>query len=207
MFISIIADLLWLIEVFSNGWSGLGWLSYFHISLLAPPILFFYWIRMLKIVEIEKGSYFKLTILYTIAFITLLSLFVLIFIAGPKAIIIYNENTLWTKKIYLFSVPLVLILTNIIVSKILHRKIYVSDIVYLIFGQIFLIIVSCSICMLLFSINLPYDGTGPNPFWEGLDPVHWFKSGAVIVSFMIYEGLYILKIGKRNPTTASTRQR
>jgi len=195
---------IWLIEVLYHGWAGLGWLTYFHFSLLLIPFLFFVWLSQCKIIAYNWRSYLKLILLYAISFIILLSLFILVFITGPGATLFYSQETWWTKKIYASIIPVVLVLVNFLISKILNTKFSVFDFIYLTIAQVFIFVFSGLICMLVFTLNLPFNGTSPNPFWEGLDPIEWFKSGSVILTFMIYEGLYLINIGKRNPTTVST---
>jgi hypothetical protein len=62
----------------------------------------------------------------------------------------------------------------------------------LFFSTILIPVISLILTILIFTQSFLFPEPVPKPFIEGLEPVHWLKSGSLIFTFIIYEGVYYL---------------
>jgi hypothetical protein len=94
--------------------------------------------------------------------------------------------------LFLFTFPVITTFWNIIFARFEKKKLSKRNFWILFFSTILIPVISVILTILIFSQSYLFPEPQPNSFNEGLEPVHWLKSGSLIFTFIIYEGVYYL---------------
>ena len=201
--LAVLSNLVWILEVLYNGWAGLKWVSIFHHSYYVIFILFIAWLLYISF-DLKVKTH---PIFYGFIYIGFFALSILLFTvqlsSGPSTLILFSfimdsmEDlsllpllvTIYKFICMILEIGLIILLNSIIykyeTGKNNKHK-FITIILPIIAIPVMSIILSF-ITMLLISttiINIPY-------IKYCLEPIHWFKSGSIIFSFVIYECSYI----------------
>lgn len=187
LFFAIISQQIWIQETIRKDWTGLIWLTYFHVAFVIIYLLFMIWIAFL---EYHTKTKIKVAIVrlifYSIIFIGFLiyaidNLFLAIYGIGyfPQFVrdITRRMNVgyyVYLSIIIFFALMLIFVINIIIIFA--ERKIFQMKIIRTIFIPI--IFVPIYTALLTRSYGL-------------LDWEHWLKTGNIIFSVILYECTYI----------------
>lgn len=101
LLLAVVCGLIWRWEVEYHGWTGLGWLGYFHFAIPAGFCLFLCWANVfalgLRDIDLTKRIYLNVTaILFGLVMYILLK-FTLIyyFVTGPSAMMVFMHKSAW----------------------------------------------------------------------------------------------------------------
>ena len=204
--LAVLSNLIWILELLYNGWAGLKWISIFYHSCYIIFILFIIWLFYISFDLKVKTHPIFYSFIYISFFILSIMLFSVQLSGGPSALIllfflmdIIEDFSLLPLLIIIFKficmmleISLIIILNSIIykyeIGKNNKHK-FITIILPMIAIPVLSIVLSF-ITMLLISttvIKIPY-------VKYCLEPIHWFKSGSIIFSFIIYECFYIYYI-------------
>jgi hypothetical protein len=194
--LAALSTFIWIIELFYHGWGGLKWISYFHYSLCIIPFLFIIWLFYISFNLKVKTHPIFYSIIYIVFFIFSYIIFYVQMISGPTALSLLllfpdNINIFQYLIQYIFYICIILeiiiiYIINIIICLYEKRKINKKDIFIIALHIIIVPIMSIIISLI---ILLPI-----NYARYCFDPIHWFKTGSIIFSFIIYECSYIYYI-------------
>jgi hypothetical protein len=204
---SILILIIWLGETLLRDWRGLEWLNYFHFSLIIIPTIFIAWLILIDKKFTPSKHLLKYPILI-IGYFLFCFLVIAVLINNSES---YNYFVVKPLAIFLFMV--VTFGMNLIISGIESRKLRFKQKAILFFTCIFVPICSELITSLIFTQSwlfpqnikltslifhwLHIEGTSFSYFNEGI--IHWLKSGGLIMSITLYEGIFILYLKKLMP--------
>ena len=183
----------WVGEILVRNWMGLEWLNYFHWSMLIVPIMVIIWIIKLN-GKLEQKKHF----LYYPLIGALYTFFTLILVASYPTDFRYNSMVRGAASseighyLPLILFPAVIFLLNLWVARIEHRKLSLPNKIALFFSSLIIPALSILLAMLLFTQSYLFPSTPPDPIRNGMEPIHWLKSGSLIFAVIIYEGAYFL---------------
>lgn len=197
--LSFISFLAYYMEVLHHGWEGLKWTGNFYWSLLFIPFVFVLWLKFLVIKELRIKQILKFLISY---FLTYAGIFVLlnfiynlrltaflIFLPFEEILspaffdfLVYLSILINTSLIFL-----ILYIENTKLQKLLNFELKKFEKIILFFQPVF-IFLSAELLMIL----LYYLKVFPlmNRF-DIIDSIFIFKTGTIIFSSVLFEGLYI----------------
>ncbi len=198
---AFLTTVIWEIEVFLiTGWAGMAWLDDWLYSMAIIPILSLLWLIWIN----RKIQIFKHLIAYPILLFTYLiyfSFYLLVIseeINYPAASVLFSTEIDYPLSymifgyLFLFTFPVITTLWNFIFARFENRKLSKRNIWMLFFSTILIPVISVILTILIFTQSYLFPKPQPNSFNEGLEPVHWLKSGSLIFTFIIYEGVYYL---------------
>ncbi len=190
--------MFWFLETIIRGWEGSKWLNYLHYSMLMIPIIVHFWVIRVN----GKLQFFKHIVVYPSLYISyFMFLFMTIgnFAEGVVAIHpILNRFHLSINLAYpLFLSPIILFpvitfLCNFIAARMEKKRLTKMNKWILFFSPFIIPAVSAIFTILLFATSSLFPPTPPDPIKNGLEVIHWTKSGSLIFSFIAYEGMYYL---------------
>jgi hypothetical protein len=190
--------MFWFLETIIRGWEGLKWLNYLHYSMWMIPIIVHFWVIWVN----GKFQFLKHIVVYPILYISyFMVLFMVIgnFAEGVVAIHpILNRFHLSINLAYpLFLSPIILFpvitfLCNLIAARMEKKRLTKINKWILFFSPFIIPAVSAIFTILLFTTLSLFPPTPPDPIENGLEVIHWAKSGSLIFSFIAYEGMYYL---------------
>jgi hypothetical protein len=197
LILSTLCMLIWLGEVLIRGWVGLLWLNYFHLAWLIIGL-----ILLLLVIRVE-GKIKPLRHLFGYPALVFAYMIPIIIIC----LVLYDRHsgTVWNRMLdhsvilaySLMTIPFVVFgitsfLCNIIVARMEKVKLSIKHKVIMFFSA-YLIPVVCSIVtIIIFSQSYIFSKYNIRPFKEGLELIHWIKSGSYLFAFILYEGYYYL---------------
>ena len=188
--IAFISFAAYFAEVLVRGWGGLAWLSYPHLALIAPPVLFTLWLNYVYD--------FKLGIVRTVLFaLTYAVFFFISFKAYPLAynfpyifgwVILAGRMDSW--QLWYIFVHIVIFLSlfaaNIILKFLLKFHLRAWEYFLLLLLPIPMHFLAHGLLLLLARTDIV-----PHSNWER-DWIYQFKTGTIIFGYMLVEGSYIL---------------
>ena len=125
-------------------------------------------------------------------------LFLIIFIAGYPEGFRYNSmmrgasSSAITHYMSLLIFPFVTFIWNTWMARIELKKLSITNKLVLLFSPFFIPAISALLTMLLFTQSYLFPSTPPDPIKNGLEPIHWLKSGSLFFAVITYEGIYYL---------------
>jgi len=192
-FLAILCMAIWLTEIIVRDWTGMDWLSYVHLSLIIMPVFIAAWVVWIN----GKFENKKHLLYYPVLSITYL-LFLILFIAGYPEGFRYNSmmrgagSSAITHYMSLLLFPFVTFLWNTLIARIELKKLSITNKLVLLFSPFFIPAISALFTMLLFTQSYLFPSTPPDPIQNGLEPIHWFKSGSLFFAVITYQGIYYL---------------
>jgi hypothetical protein len=197
-FLATICMLLWFSEIIIRDWQGLKWMNYFHIAWLVIPTFLLVWIVAIEGGMSGRKHFFIYPIMIFIYFILMAAICTSIW-EGVDTVNYrlrlnhYSELTIWS----LYTIPaglfgLITFIGNLIVARV-ERKALSAKNKLVLFSTPYLIPIICVVLtMMLFTQKYLFPKPQPSPMIEGLDILHWIKSGSFIFAYIMYEGFYYL---------------
>lgn len=182
--LSIIAGLLWRLEVEYHGWTGLIWLSYFHLAVPIGFILFLVWGNYFINLELKKRILLNvLAIIYgVLIYYGLGTSLTYNFTGGPSGFLLVMQTSKWKLNLIRFSIffiiPFIPVGTYLIL-KIFSKKPKLKYLMLSIVG----ITISIPLSVLILEL-LRHKG--------GQDIIHSIKSGVLIPLWIFSIGLLII---------------
>lgn len=182
LIIAFLNLITWLAETLLNGWAGMAWLDYYHISFLVIPIFSIGWVVYYS----KEFSPFKHLFIYPI-FLLMIGYMV------PGMIQLRQYMITWER----VMAPLLLFMTvlfvlNVAVALIEKRKLYFFEYVILFFSSAIIPIACGLLTFLIFTQSYLFPAPVPDPVENLTDIFHWLKTGSVFFVISMYEGLYFL---------------
>lgn len=182
--LSTVVGLLWRIEIEYHGWTGLIWLSYFHLAIPLGFILFLAWGNYFISINFKKRILLNvLAIIYGILiYYGLGTSLTYNFAGGPSGFLLVMQSAKW--QLNLMRISLLFIIPFIPIGTYLILKLFktVPKFKYLIYSIVGMII-SIPISVFLLVI-LNHKG--------GQDLIHSIKSGILIPFWVFSIGLLIV---------------
>jgi hypothetical protein len=191
--------LIWVIEVYLiSGWAGMAWQDDWLYSMAIIPVLSLIWVIWIN----RKIQIFKHLIAYPILLFTYLSYFAIYLLVileeinYPSASVLFSTEIVYPLiyivlgYLFLFTFPVITTLWNIIFARFENKKLSKRNLWMLFFSTFLIPVISVVLTILVFSQSYLFPEPHPKPFIESL--VHWLKSGSLIFTFIIYEGVYYL---------------
>ncbi|MDR0320127.1 MAG: hypothetical protein LBI28_01355 [Treponema sp.] len=204
---AFVSNIIWLIEVLIQGWSGLLWLKYTHIAFYIIYGLFIVWLVFIKKSSgLEGIKKIAVKILcYSLLYVTFMKIFMDTFYAlfNPfKSFMIYilvfklNLSIIFENyyAVYILIIIIqiaIIFIFNIVVAKIERQKIEKDIILFILLPIIAIPLTTVFVSYLISQLPImPYHGLY-------LEPIHWLKMGNIIFGFIIYECSYIAYLNKK----------
>lgn len=188
--LSIIVGLFWRLEVEYHGWSGLIWLSYFHLAIPIGFILFLAWGNFFVNLNLQKRFILNLVaIIYGILIYLGLGIsLTYIFSGGPSGFLLVMQTPEWKLNLIRLSILVIILFIPIgtyIILKLFKREPKLKYLITAILG----IIISVPLSVLILEL-VNHKG--------GQYLIHSIKSGILIPLWVFSIGLLI--IGQRVKT-------
>ncbi len=201
LIISLVCFAAYYMEVLLNGWDGLTWVGNFYWSLIFTPVLFCIWLKIFlaKSLTFKKIALFLLS--YAVTFILIYTFLVFIYnlrLTGYLFfLILYNicDSELFDKLIYasiFFNSLLIfaiLFFENLILSKIFNYTIIRKEKLIIFFQPAYIFIIAELSLILLYCCKV---FPKMNPV-DLSDSIFIFKTGTVILSAILSEGIFLIK--------------
>lgn len=197
-FLALICMGLWVGEIIIRDWTGLEWLNYFHWAIVIIVALICIWtIKTNGIFVARKYLYF-----YPLWIIAYIAYLIILISTYPTDFRYYSmvrgaASSATMHYIPLIFFPIYIFLLNLWAARIEHRKLSLSNKITLIFSSLLIPSLSILFAMLLFTQSYLFPPTPPDPIQNGLEPIHWLKSGSLIFAVIFYEGVYFLWIKEK----------
>lgn len=194
--IAFISFTAYFAEVLARGWGGLAWLSYPHLALIVPPVLFTLWLNYVYAFKlgIVRNVLFVLTyaIFFFISFKTYPLVHSFAYMFGWVILAGGMDNWgLWYIFIHII-IFLSLFAANIILKFLLKFHLRIWEYFLLFLLPLPMHLLAHGLLLLLARTDIvPHSG------WEW-DWIYQFKTGTIIFGYMIVEGFYILLHKKEN---------
>ena len=183
-----------------HGWEGLKWTGNFYWTLLVAPFIFCLWIKIFVEKEIKIKNIFKFLLSYFLTFIVIYILLnfiynlrltaFLLFVPFEKFITenIFDLLVYCTIIINCSLIFLVLYLENLKLQKILNFELAKKEKIILVFQPIY-IFFTAEIWMIILYYLKVFPKMNQFDLFES---IFIFKTGTIIFSSILFEGLYIL---------------
>lgn len=198
---SFLVLIIWFGETYLRDWRGLEWLNYFHFSLLIIPFIFIAWLLFIE----KKFTVSKHLLKYPILIIGYFLFCSLVLAALTNHSERYYPD-IFIKPLAIFLFMIGAFVMYLIISKIENKKLRFNQKAILFFACLFLPICSELFTSLIFTqtwlfppdINLSgilfhwLKNDGIKGFYLNESILHWLKSGGLILSIFLYEGIFIL---------------
>lgn len=190
--LAILAGLLWRIEVELHSWTGLIWLSYFHLAIPVGFGLFLFWANQFLKLNWKNRVYINISaILYGILiYYGLGASLTSIFASGPSEFVLMMQTPEWKMNLFRYSIFLLIPLIPIgayFIMKVFKRNPPVKFLIFSILGTI----ASIPISVLILEV---IDHKG------GPDLINTIKSGMLIPFWVCSIGLLIIGQNIKNRT-------
>lgn len=195
LILAVLSNTIWVIELLNYGWDSLKWISIFHYSLYIIPILFIIWLFYISFSLKVKVHPIIYSIIYIIFFYLSIKIFYVQMNDGPGALFFLMYLLDYfpyfiVKNYYYVCILLEIILIyilNIIICLYETKKLIFKDIIIMSLHIIIIPVLSIIVSYIILFILRKYDR-------YCLEPIHWFKTGSIIYSFITYECSYIYYI-------------
>lgn len=192
---------IWFIEVLIRDWTGLEWLNYWHYASLIIPLLVLFWVVVIN----GKLEYKKHLAWYPLLFLSYVIFLVILIASYPEDFHPQlwgrgvNEYTPYTFYIPMIFFPVVTYFWNMKLARIEKKQLTGLNKLVLFFSPFIIPVICALITILLFKQSYLFPPTPPDPIKNGLEAIHWAKSGSLIFAFIFYEGIFYLWLkGKLN---------
>jgi len=185
--LSLLAGLIWRLEVEYHGWTGLIWISYFHLAIPIGFGLFLLWANCFIALSLVKRILLNaITVIFGILLYDVLATsLTYIFIGGPSAFILHMSTPKWLLNLIRFSIFLIIPSIPIgtyLILKIFKKAPHWKFLILAMLG----IIISIPLSVLILDL-INHKGNA--------DLIHIIKSGMLIPFWVFSLGLLI--IGQR----------
>ena len=199
-FISLICSFSYYAEVMIHGWEGLKWTGNFYWTLLVAPFIFCLWIKIFVEKEIKIKNIFKFLLSYFLTFIVIYILLnflynlrltaFLLFVPFEKFITenIFDLLVYCTIVLNSALIFIILFLENLKLQKILNFELAKKEKIILVFQPIY-IFFTAEIWMIVLYYLKAFPKMNQFDLFES---IFIFKTGTIIFSSILFEGLYIL---------------
>lgn len=205
VFLALLCSFSYYGEVMFHGWEGLKWTGNFYWTLLAAPFIFFLWIKLFVKKDINAKDMLRFLGSYFLTFILLYIFLILIYDPRLTAIsicLIFRElesEVILQILVYstiIISVGLLFFITfkeNLQLQKIFVFELTKKEKIILFFLPVYVFCAAEIWMLLLYFLN-----AFPRMNRYNLsESIFIFKTGTIIFSSFLFEGLYIL-YKKRN---------
>ena len=212
---SITGFLSYYAEVLIYGWEGLKWTGNFYWTLLFIPIIFTLWLKFIAVKELSTKQIIKFLLSYFLTYIGIFILVNLIYNLKLTAFLLYApflpfEALLppafldglirFSVFINIILIFLILFIENIKVQKILNFELKKYEKIILLFQPIYIFVTAKISMVLLYHLKVFPLMNKFNLF----DSIFIFKTGTIIFSSVLFEGLFILYKTSYSKVTQST---
>ena len=195
-FLSLVSFLAYYAEVLIHGWEGLLWVWNFYWTFLLVPLAFCAWIKLCVVKEIKLKALLKFLVSYFITFIAILVLLNVVYNMRFVAYYVFCNTRIMLNAFLavcvlsgaIMLIFVILFLENIKLQSILNFKLSDKEMVVLVFMPLYIFLAAEVVMVLLFCLRV-------FPKMQAadlLDSIFIFKTGTVIFSSVMLEGLYIL---------------
>ena len=209
IFLSLIVFLSYYMEVLLHGWEGLKWTGNFYWSLIVIPFIFILWLKFVVIKELKLKEIVKFLLSYFLTYIGIFILLNLIYNLRFTALVLFLpfEEILTpnlfdilvyaSRFINISLIFLILYIENIKLQKILNFELTKIEKIVLLFQPVYIFLSAEIIMFLLYYLKVfPHMNK-----YDLFDSIFIFKTGTIIFSSILFEGLYILY--KKSPNKGS----
>lgn len=199
-FLSIASFLFYYLEVIVHGWEGLKWTSNFYWSLLVVPFIFCIWLKTFVDRAINVKTIIKFLLSYFLTFIGIFILLNLIYNLKFSALLLFlpfgeilSPTIFGILIIISFFINVILIFLflffeNLYLKKLLDFELSKTNKIILLFQPIYIFCIAEMVMILFYFL-----GIFPKMNKFNLqDSIFIFKTGTIIFSSVLCEGLYII---------------
>ena len=198
LLMATICMLIWLFEILLRDWRGLQWMNYFHIAWLIIPTIIFIWVVRIEGDMVARKHFFIYPLMIFIYFILMSIICTSIWEGIEKVNYRLFRNNYSRFEIYLlYTIPVFLygfitFIGNLIVARVEKKSLSLKSKLVLFFSPYLIPLICLLVTMFLFTQKYLFPVTSLSPMKEGLDILHWIKSGSFIFAYVMYEGSYYL---------------
>lgn len=204
LILATICMFIWLGELFIVGWDGLKWLDYFHCAWLIIALILF----QLVVREDGDNTSNRHLIGYpALIFAYMISISIILLILSDRhvssnwnRIVTHSVVTAYSQLgIIVLGFGFITFLFNLIVARMEKVRLSIRQKIILFLSPCLIPLICSLVTVVLFSQSYIFSRYTIRPVIDGLQPIHWIKSGSYLFAFILYEGYFYLWLkGKFN---------